>query len=290
MILYPESPDAGAAGADDYAGGPLQNKLGTHLEGLIPLILIIIIGFFLAVRFDAIDSNTPIIGALADVFEPGGSQSKMLIVGATTQEVIDILNDNRDIVDYDLKTTQSLERNPKEILANYDIVMLDQSEEANKEVSRKLGEAIQSFVKNGGKFIIVKDSGIRRPDTFDVIGWTNTFGDIIPVECDRIINDLPTCTNRRIVRGVLFRADEDHPIMEGIERFPADPLFNNTTFETFDVSLSGREIAYIQSSGVDGKQYVGVAEKPLVIGKVIYFNYNPGKTRGVFESTIEYLK
>ncbi len=286
--MYPEGGDGGAAPADDF-GGPLQSKFGTHLEGLIPLILILIIAFFLAVRFDVIDPSTPILGTVVDVFQSGSNPTKMLIVGATSREVIDILNDNRDIVDYDLKTTQSLERNPREILANYEILMLDQSEEANKEVSKKLGEAIEKFVKSGGKFILVKDSGIRRPDTFDVIGWKNTFGDIVPVECDRIINDQPTCTNRFTVNGRLLRQDEDHPIMEGIEIAPADPL-RTYTFQVFDVGVNGKEIAFIEGSSLDRKEFVGIVEKNLVIGKSIYFNYNPGKTRGVFESTLDYLR
>ena len=286
--MYPEGGDAGAPAADDY-GQPTQNRLGTHLEGLIPLILILIIGFFLAVSFGVIDSGTPILGQVVDVFDIGNQPTKMLIIGNTSQEVIDTLNDNRDIIDYDLKTTQTLERNPEEQLAYYKIVMLDQSEEASKEVSKKLGEAIQKFVKSGGKFILVLDSGTRRPDTFDVIGWKNTFGDIVPVECDRIINNQPTCTNRLVVRGQLLREDEDHKIMEGIEIYPANPSLT-ATFETFDIAVDGKEIAYIKSSGIDGKSYPGIVEKNRVIGKSIYFNYNPGRTRGIFESTLDYLR
>ncbi|HLC79877.1 MAG TPA: hypothetical protein VJG83_05665 [archaeon] len=287
--MYPESQDAAAAplGGEDY--GSSQSNIATHLEGLIPLVLIIIIGLFLALKFDVIDNTTPIIGPLADMINIGDEKTKMLIIGSTSQEVIDILNDNRDIIDYDLKTTQTLERNPEDQLAYYSIVMLDQSEEANKEVSKKLGEAVQKFVKNGGKLIVVKDSGIRRPDTFDVIGWKNTFGDVVPVDCDRVINNQPSCTNRLVVSGKLYREEEKHKIMEGIEIFPADPL-RNATFETFDVAVNGKEIAYIQSSGIDRKTYPAIVEKQLVIGKSIYFNYNPGITRGIFESTLDYLR
>ena len=287
--MFPEGSDAGAGGgAADY-DAPAGPRISRHLEGLIPLILILIIGFFLAVRFDVIRSDTPVLGAVVDVFESGQGKTKMLVIGSTSQEVIDILNDNRDVIDYDLKTPQTLERNPKEQLSPYKIVMLDQSQESNKEVSRKLGEAIQDFVKGGGKFILVLDSGIRRPDTLDVIGWKNTFGDVVPVECDRVINNQPTCTNRIIVRGTLNREDEDHPIMEGIEIFPADPL-RVATFETFDIAVDGRELAYIQSAATDKKSYPAIVEKNLLIGKVIYFNYNPGVTRGVFESTLKYLR
>ena len=150
--MYPEGRGT-APPEDDFEGG-VQSKFGTHLEGLIPVILILIRGFVLAFRFDVIDSHTPIIGPIVDVFDSGSKATKMLVIGSSSQEVIDILNDNRDIIDYDLRTTLSVERNPEDILANYEIVMLDQSEEANKEVSKKLGEAVQKFVKNGGKFIL----------------------------------------------------------------------------------------------------------------------------------------
>lgn len=288
--MYPEGSEAGAApgGGEDF-GAPIQKRIGMHLEGLIPVILIIVIGLFVAITFDIIDRNTPIVGGLVDSLPIKSQKTKMLIIGSTSQEVIDILNDNRDIIDYDLKTTQTLERNPAEQLAFYKIVMLDQSEEANKEVSKKLGEALQKFVRNGGKFILVKDSGIRRPDTFDVIGWRNTFGDIVPVECDRVINNQPTCTNRVVISGKLYREDEKHRIMEGIDVYPADPL-RNATFETFDVSVTGRELAYIQGMGLNRQTYPAIVEKQMVLGKSIYFNYNPGITRGIFESTLDYLR
>jgi len=287
--MYPEgSQGETPAGGADYDSG-MGSKMGMHLEGLVPLVLIIVIGLFLAIRFDVIDSNTPLIGGAVDALNIGQGKTKMLIIGSTSQEVVDALNDRRDIIEYSIKTTDTLERNPTEQLANYEIVMLDQSEEANKEVSKKLGEAIQKFVKNGGKFILVKDSGIRRPDTYDVIGWRNTFGDVVPVDCDRVFNNQPSCTNRIIVSGKLYREDERSKILEGIDVFPTDPL-RDATFETFDVSVNGRELAYIQSSGIDKKTYPAIVEKNLVVGKSIYFNYNPGITKGIFESTLEYLR
>lgn len=286
--MYPEG-GAEPAPAVDYRE-PMGAKIGAHLEGLIPIILIIIIGFLLALKFGVIDSRTPVIGQLADVLGPlgGNEKARVLIIGATSQEVIDVLNEHRDKLEYITRTTDTLERNPVDQIANFDIVMLDQSEQSDKEVSKKLGDAIQRFVKNGGKLIVVGDSGIRRPDTFDVIGWKNTFGDIIPVDCDRVVNNQPTCTNPILVNGKLYRQDERHRVMQGIDLFPADP-FRNATFRVFDVSETGRELAYIQSSGIDKKTYPAVVEKNLVVGKVIYFNYNPGITRGIFESTLNYL-
>ena len=287
--MYPEGSESAAPAAGDDYGAPLGSKIGMHLEGLIPLVLIVVIGLFLAIRFDVIDASTPIIGPIVDTLNIGEGKTRMLIIGSTSQEVVDTLNDRRDVIEYSIKTTDTLERNPEEQLINYDIVMLDQSQEASKLVSKKLGDAVQKYVKNGGKFILVLDSGIRRPDTYDVIGWRNTFGDIVPVECDRVFNNQPSCTNRVIVSGKLYREDERSKILQGIDVFPADPNLN-ATFETFDLSVNGRELAYIQSSGIDRKTYPAIVEKNLVIGKSIFFNYNPGITRGIFESTLDYLR
>ncbi|AJF59660.1 MAG: hypothetical protein QT03_C0001G0152 [archaeon GW2011_AR10] len=286
-MVYPEG---GAEGGQEYyPPADFKGKVGYHLEGVIPLILILIILFFVAIRFDIITSSTPLVGPIAEIFEGGAKPSSMLIIGATSQEVLDVLNDNDDLIRYRIKTADSLRRNPREQLAQYDIVMLDQSQEANKEVSRELGEGIEKYVAAGGNLIVVLDSGIRRPGAFDVIGWENTFGQTVPVSCDRVINDIPVCLDRRIVRGKLYREDEDHPILRGIEAFPAEPeLF--AIFETFDVTPTGKEIAYIQEASAARKTYPAIVEKPTLVGKSIYFNYNPGITRGILESTLRYMR
>lgn len=287
--MYPEGGAEPAGG--DYLppeGGGFSGKIGYHLEGLIPLILIIVILLFLAIRFDIISSSTPVLGPVADIFEGGAQPAKMLIIGATSQEAIDVLNKHERLVRYVVRTPESLDRSPREIIANYDIVMLDQSQQANKEVSFELGQAIQQYVSTGGKLIVVLDSGIRRPGAYDVIGWENTFKDIVPVSCDRIVDEVPVCINKITVRGKLYSIDDDHPIMRGIPVFPADPGFN-AVFETLDVSPKGRELAFIEDPFTK-KSFPGVVEKPSLVGKSIYFNYNPGITEGIFVGTINYLK
>ncbi len=288
--MYPEAEGAGAPPVEYYPGDTgIKSKIAYHLEGLIPLILILIIAFFLAIKFGVITSSTPVLGIVVDLFEPGDRPIQMLIIGNTSQEVLDVLDANPKLVHYRIKAATALERNPKEQLRNYGIVMLDQSEEANKEVSLALGKAIEEYVKTGGKFILVRDSGIRRPGAFDVLGWKNTFRDIVPVTCERKgAMDIPSCTNPIFVRGTINREDFDHEILEGIEVAPAEPGLY-LTLETFDVSPTGNEIAYIEEA-TTRKTYPAIVEKRLFIGKSIYFNYNPGKTKGIFESTLRYLR
>ena len=288
--MYPDAGGAGDAGPADY-GGDLKSRLGIHLEGFIPLVLVLVIVFFLAVRFDVVNSDTPVLGTIVQVFEVQRTPAKLLLIGASSSQVIDVLNNNPDLVQWRQKTAEELERNPREQLANYDIIMLDQSQQANKEVSRKLGEAVEDYVNRGGNLIVVLDSGIKRPGAFDVIGWENTFGNAVPVSCDRVVNNEPVCIHKFFVNGKLYREDEDHPILKGIEIFPALPgLFN--TFETLDVTPTGREIAYIQDPSTK-KTYPGIVEKRALgglSGKSVYFNYNPGQTVGILESTFDYMR
>lgn len=288
--MYPEggAGGGGGAGADYYPDDGLKGKIGAHLEGFIPLILILIIVFFLAIRFDIVTSSTPIVGPIAELFEGTEKPMQILIIGSTSQEVLDVFNNSPDLVNYIIRTADSLRRSPREQLAQYDVVFLDQSQQPNKEVSRELGEAVEKYVNGGGKLVTVLDSGIRRPGAFDVIGWENTFGEIVPVSCDRIIQEVPVCTNRIFVKGQLFRQDEDHPILKGITVFPADPGFY-ATFEVFDVTPKGKEIAYIQDPNTR-KTFPAIVEKPTIIGKSIYFNYNPGITGGILQSTLRYLR
>jgi len=285
--MYPEG-GGDAAPAADYYSEPSRGFLSKNLEGFIPLILILIIAFFLAIKFGVIGSGTPVIGVVADIFGGNGGPASMLIIGNSSQETINVLNGSTDLVQFRVKSAEDLERNPKEQLAQYDIILLDQSMESDKTVSRALGAAIENYVKSGGKLIVVKNSGIYRKGAPDVIGWEATFGDVVPVECDRVVAGKPTCTQSIVVKGKIYREDEDHAIMRGIEMAPADPNLD-VILETFDVTRAGKEIAYMQDT-VTKRYYTAIVEKSLIVGKSIYFNYNPGKTPGILQETLEYLR
>ena len=169
-------------------------------------------------------------------------------------------------------------------------MILDQSNQASKEVSRQLGDAIQKYVKTGGKLITIRDSGIRRPDSPDVVGWTATFGDVIPVDCTYIgILNQPSCTQRIVVRGRIFSQDTKHPIMQGFEQVPAEGVNTLLLLDALDVTPNGKELAYMEDART-GKTYTAIVEKPLVVGKSLYFNYDPGDTPGLLEATVKYLK
>ena len=261
------------------AGEGVGSKIKYNLEGLIPIILIIIIVAFMG--------HT--LGFWQIPFLGGEQPKEMLIIGQPSSDLVYVLNNNKDMVRYTIRTADKLAINPREQLAQYDIVMLDQHMQTNKEVSRQLGEAVQDYVRTGGKFILVMDSGIRREGAADILGWEATFGDVIPVACDRAgPMNTPTCLQRTNVYGRIYRDKYNHPIMKGTEVAPPEesPLY---FLETFPVNPIGVQVAYIQDESTFGTYYPAIVEKKLVVGKSIYFGYDPGKTRGLFEETLKYL-
>ena len=75
--------------------------------------------------------------------------------------------------------------------------------------------------------------------------------------------------------------------MKGIDRAPAREE-DRFILTTFPVERIGTELAYIESD--TGETFTAIVESKLVIGKVLYFNYDPGMTRGILEQTLKYLR
>jgi hypothetical protein len=253
------------------------------------LILIIIIAAFLLHKFDII--QIPFLAKAEPI--------QLLIIGQPSVDLFIDLDNQKDLVYYQEKDPASMEVAPKERLAQYDIVLLDQHMGATpyeKSVSRVLGEALENYVKTGGKLIVVMDSGIYRSGGIygtsvasDVIGWKATFGDTIPVECDLGRNNVPTCTQPIVVTGKVYREDLDHKIMEGIEVAPASPSYGPLTMVTFNVKPTDNQVAFIKNIATPS-YYPAIVEKRLIIGKSIYFNYDPAMTPGIWQNTLEYLR
>ena len=261
------------------AGG-FRGKVAYHFEGLIPLILIIIVAVLAGAWLGL--WNVPYITHVGP--------AKLLVIGQPSQITQEALDSAKDIVTYRIRDMESLSVNPTPQLAQYDMIMLDQTNSAQGPyISRTLGEAIEDFVKKGGKLIIVGNSGILRPDAPEIVGWLANLGDIAPVECVLDKHNVPTCIQPIRIRGELIRLDYESPIMEGIAKVPALPGEQPLNVEVYNVAAKGNEIAYIKD--VDSTQwYPGIVERRHILGKVIYFNYDPGLTRAIFEKTLEYLR
>ena len=135
--------------------------------------------------------------------------------------------------------------------------------------------------------IIVKDSAIYEKGKTEPNAWKEFFPGIVPVDCGRQIEDKRSCTSPVTVRTKIIPQKRDNPIMKGIDKAPAREE-DRFILTTFPVERIGTELAYIESD--TGETYTGIVESRLVIGKVLYFNYDPGMTKQIFMQTLNYLK
>jgi len=276
--------DEGAEEQPYVPAGGFKGKIKYHFEGLIPLILIVLV-IVLAGGY---------LGLWDIPYITKAGPAKMLIIGRPSQLTFDALNSSKDLVHYQVRDDEYFGIDPEYMLSHYDIVMLDQTNSSHRPMlSRQTAEAIEKYVRKGGKLIIVGNSGIMRRDAPEVVGWRALLGDIAPVDCILDIQNIPTCLQPIRVRGQLLTIDYEHPIVEGIERVP--PLQEDAyDFEVFNVATKGNEIAYIQegtqSDVYHAKWYPGIVERRHILGKVIYFNYDPGITPAILQKTIKYLR
>ena len=254
-------------------------------ETILPIIVVVLVILLILFRTNIFATGLELFG--------GKKSMTLLVIGSPMPEFRTVLTDaeNRDLIQYiRYSDSESLQHNPYERIKSFDIIILDQSNQSDKTISRSLGEAITKYVRNGGKLIVVGNSGIERPGDVSVMGWKATFGDIVPVGCEPTTLGVPSCKKGFQIQATINAAKEDHPIMYGILRVPALETQGYLSTETFDVSIYGTELAYLKDAG-SGRTYTGIVEKTTMFGgKVIYFNFNPGLSNAIFVNTLQYLK
>jgi len=277
--------DFGSDLGDDMSSN-IKSKGGVSIkwESILPIIVIVLVLVLVLFKTDLFSGGLPFLGS------SGGL--RILHIGEPSQQFKMVLNDseNRDLITYKrIVSAESLIHNPSDRLKDFDVVILNQYAQTDKSISRTVGEAITSFVRYGGKLIVVSDSGIQRPNDVSVMGWKATFGDLVPVGCDNAIYGVPSCKSPRTIQGVIYSSDEDHEIMRGIQRVPALDSYGLLSTKVFDLAIYGHEIAYMEDAQTK-KVYPAIVEKVLSIGKVLYFNYDPGLSNEIFVKTLEYMK
>jgi hypothetical protein len=283
--MYEEGGEAG--GAAPALGGVAKR---INLEGLIPLILLVIIGVASLNYFGVVD---------VPFLPKGTTRVQVLIIGEPSLGEKVVLDNMSYFLNYRVRDAASFGNTSTEELQQYDIVMLDQSNSADKSVSVGLGEAVQKYVTKGGKLIVVLNSGIYQSVGFqgytasDVIGWKATFGNIIPAECVPASDGVPSCRDGSEVPvvGRIWEQIYDHPIMQGIETAPPigdAPLALRTL--GIQAGEAAKTVAYIKSENTPQTFPAILEKKNFPMGTVIYFNYDPGMTPGILTNTINYLK
>lgn len=280
--------EGGEAGGGSPALGGMAKKM--NLEGLIPLILLVIIGVASLNYFGIVE---------VPYLPTGTSRVSVLFIGEPSQGERVALDRLSYFLTYRTRDASTFGNASTEELHQYDIVILDQSNVADKSVSVGLGDAVQKYVAKGGKLIVVLNSGIYQSAGFngytasDVIGWKATFGNIIPAECVAANDGIPSCRDGTEVRlvGRVWQQVFDHPIMQGIETAPpiGDAPLSLTTLG-IQASEGAKTIAYMKAENTPQTYPAILEKKSFPMGTVIYFNYDPGLTMGILTNTINYLK
>jgi hypothetical protein len=279
---------------DDGGGEPAMPMLGGrrfNLEGLIPLILLVIIGVASLNYFGVID---------VPYLPKGSSRIQVLIIGEPSLGEKVVLDNLSYMMNYRVRDATTFSNAASEELHQYDIVILDQaSVGSDHSVTIGLAEAIKTYVKKGGKLVVVMNSGIYQNVGFagmtsaDVVGWKANFGALMPAECVLGSDNVPTCADGRevTVMGRIYQQDFDHPIMEGI---PMAPPTGEVPYalKTFAIQADegANTIAYIKAENTPQTFSAILEKKNFPFGTVVYFNYDPGLTPGIFKNTIFYLK
>jgi len=281
--MYDEGGDAGAA----PMGGAMSKF---NLEGLIPLLLLVIIGV----------ASLNYFGVIEVPYLPRGSASKqVLFIGVPSTGERVVLDNLSYFLRYNIRDATTFGNAASEELQQYDIVILDQSISSDKSVTVGLGEAITKYVDKGGKLILVMNSGVQQSVGFggmtavDAIGWKANFGNTMPAECVPNSTSIPSCKPGQEVSvvGRIYRQDYDHPIMLGTEMAPTldEAPFAMTTL-AIQSNEGAKTIAYIKAENTPQSFPAILEKKNFPLGNVIYFNYDPGLTMNVFKNTIMYLK
>ena len=281
--MYDEGGDAGAA---PMGGG--MSKF--NLEGLIPLLLLVIIGIASLNYFGVIDIP----------YLPRGSASKqVLFVGVPSTGERVVLDNLSYFLRYNIRDASTFGNAASEELQQYDIVILDQSLSSDKSVTVGFGEAVQKYVDKGGKLIVVMNSGVLQSvgfgstTTLEAIGWKANFGNVMPAECVVTQSGKPSCKSGEEINlvGRIYRQDYDHPIMLGTEMTPTlDEAPYAMTTLGIQANEGAKTIAYIKAENTPQSFPAILEKKNFPLGNVIYFNYDPGLTMNVFKNTIMYLK
>ncbi|MCX6801134.1 MAG: hypothetical protein NTZ73_03010 [Candidatus Diapherotrites archaeon] len=282
--MYPDE------GADAAPVGGGRRGMNFNLEGLVPLIILVIIGVLSLNYFGFVEFP---------YLPRGDSHIQVLVIGNPSLGEKTVLDNSGDFVTYTTRDATTFYFGAEEELSQYNIVILDQSNSPAKSVTTALGKAVETYVKKGGKLIVVQNSGIYQDvglyglTAIDVVGWKATFGNIIPAECPLDQDTIPTCQESKAetVAGRIYRQDIDHPIMAGIQMSPPGGEMPYTmVVYPVQAAEGAKTIAFIKSE-VTPKAYPAIIEKKsFPLGKVIYFNYDPGLSPGIFRNTLEYLK
>lgn len=307
-------------GYDEYGGGPSKK----YMEGAIPLIILILIGVVILGRMGLL-AGVPVIGGLF-----GHRQEVHIAVigsldstGVSTPTSIDAsilktyLDSSRAMAlgyHYVEFQPDTAEYAGEELLSEFDLVILA----GEKEFSRPVKSAIGTYIKGGGKLVIIGDAAINDPQDPLQIGWQvaemqGTFPVAIQydvtkeqLENPEVIANIPD-----VQPLTLSFVSIRHPIYERAG-YPLHTVFDDaegridvkciSTVPAIPVRPDGAGIVAVlkgtrmvdpepEIEDVTPITRLAIAEKETGFGRghVVYFSYDPGCTPGIWDATVDHM-
>src|SRR3989338_3414963 len=261
-------------------------------ESLIPLILIIIFGVFIAGKFGFLNlSSIPVVGSLFP--QP---QIKVVVIGQTSPEMKALLQ-AEDFRHAGILYVTDLRQDfiLPGTLDNMDIIIL----QGGQTCDRTARKVIADRIKAGGKLIVVGDACIRVNDDPNALGWEigiGSLGDVIPVTYKGVLfhERQPTRGSVDIAGGKFKIIAPDHPMFNGIVNYG----FNGRATEVLPNS-NAKVLAFIDTVGgrpTSASTFGIIESQGLIAGKTMYFAFDPGTTqsgsgsRNMLLNTLLYLK
>lgn len=275
-----------------------EGRFKRHFEGIIPLIILIIIGIVLLGKTTSVFCGVPLLSdlfcggkiiniAVIGDFNAEGTEEETAIKGQYLKELLDSPLGKSYNMYYNVYTPSTLTYAKEALLKNYDLVILV----GDRMFSRPVKDALQDYLGAGGKLIVIGDACTEDPDDPLYIGW-GTIG--LPVR----LNQDADLTGVRLHEPIQLQIfDINHPIVKGygvqldLTLIEDKPNCNDDLF-VIDVNPTTQDVvAMISGEHADRRRdFLAVVEGGTLFGgKSMYFNFDPGCLPNLAISTIRYM-
>ncbi|NUN11271.1 hypothetical protein HUU53_01355 [Candidatus Micrarchaeota archaeon] len=258
------------------------------MESAIPLILIVVLGLFIAARFGYLDlSSVPVVGNLLP-----GSRINVGVLGTPSEALLkELRSEDARIAGITYIAALPQEAVVKGSLKNFDIIIM----QGEIFCDRTAREAVRDAVQGGKKLLLIGNACTRVHDDRTVYGWDFVLKDVVPVKLSNIQAHEIVGPESRSVNGRVRIISQDHPIFNGLQGLQ----FSGTVTSIFPTPNSD-VLAYVDEYGnnpVGPAEFAIIESKGLLAGKTMYFAFDPGTMissgkggRNMFISTLLYLK
>ncbi len=274
-----------------------------YMESLVPIIILILIAIVLVGKTTNIFCDVP---GLNTALCANANTIKIAVIGSlekTNKRGATLVNapELRALLDSDLGRACNMQYQvfdpddltyvQSSLLKNYDLLVLA----GDRDYTRPVKQAVEDYLKSGGKVIIIGDAATKDPQDALYNGW----GLIqVPIELRRTTSESSTdIPYLNLSNPVLKIVDLDNPINKGyglkanLTEIKDKPTCSSD-LTVIDVNpLTGGTLSILTGKDVKtGQQQTVpavVEEKGILGGSVYYYSIDPGCVPNMWISTVQ---